>query len=89
MYRSYSVNNMPQPILPTTEAERHTEISIQKPHSAKPFFRFSDLKSDDIIILLIILMLILNECDDTLLLLALLYIFFSDYGKNKPKNPTE
>ena len=77
MYRSYSVNNMPQPVIepehrplppPNTE-------SIKKEQKKEELLPLSGLKSDDLILL------IFNECNDKLLLLALIYIFFSDYFK--------
>lgn len=78
MYRSYSVNNMPEPIMeakPIPQSSPPSQISTQKEKPAEP----AGLKSDDLILILVVLMLLLNECDDKLLLLALAYVFFSEY----------
>ena len=79
MYRSYSVNNMPQPVI---EPEHRTLPPPNKESIKKEeLLPLSGLKSDDLILLIVIALLIFNECNDKLLLLALIYIFFSDYFK--------
>ncbi len=78
MYRSYSVNNMPQPVNTVKETEEPPKAE-PKPLKKEQPTPLSGLKSDDFLLILIIFILIFNECDDRLLLLALLYIFFSDY----------
>lgn len=78
MYRSYSFNNMPQPINTATEGQK-TQSIIKTPEKKEELPILSSLKSDDLVLLLVIVVLLFNECDDKLLLLALLYIFFSDY----------
>ena len=83
MYRSYSVNNMPQPVV---EPEHRplpppTKEPVKKEQKKEELFPLSGLKSDDLILLIVIALLIFNECNDKLLLLALIYIFFSDYFK--------
>ena len=83
MYRSYSVNNMPQPVI---EPEHRplpppTKESIKKEQKKEELLPLSGIKSDDLILLIEIALLIFNDCNDKLLLLALIYIFFSDYFK--------
>ncbi len=81
MYRSYSLNNMPQPVPePRHETPTVKEIAEPQKKQSEPT-ALSRLKSDDMILLVIIALLIFNECNDKLLLLALVYIFFSDYFK--------
>lgn len=81
MYRSYSLNNMPQPINTSTNIPPPPPENIIKKKEEKNEIipEISGLKSDDIILLIVIGLLIFNECNDKLLLLALIYIFFSDY----------
>ena len=83
MYRSYSVNYMPQPVI---EPEHRplpppTKETAKKEQKKEDLFPLAGLKSDDLILLIVIALLIFNECNDKLLLLALIYIFFSDYFK--------
>lgn len=81
MYRSYSVNDMPQPVTHTAESEKPPEAKPKAVHKKQLFpLSFGKLKTDDIILLLVILMLVLNECDDNLLFIALIFIFFSDFN---------
>ena len=81
MYRSYSVNNLPQPVI---EPEHRplpppNKESIKKEQKKEELLPLTGLKSDDLILLIVIALLIFNECNDKLLLLAQIYIFFSDY----------
>ena len=81
MYRSYSVNDMPQPVTHTAESEKPPEAKPKAVHKKQLFpLSFGKLKTDDIVLLLVILMLVLNECDDKLLVIALIFIFFSDFN---------
>ena len=85
MYRSYSVNNMPEPVMhhkekpqesinaPQKEVQDKNEL--QKKHSGG---FLDNLKQDDTILLAVIFVLLLDECDDKLLLAALGFIFLSD-----------
>lgn len=86
MYRSYSVNSMPQPIthrsepnVPPTnvtpEIPPKKEITAPKKDVAQPRKK---LKTDDLILLIVITVLLFNDCDDKLLLMALAYVFFTD-----------
>lgn len=83
MYRSYSVNNMPQPVIEPEHKPLPPPIkeTVKKEQKKEELFPLSGLKSDDLILLIVIALLIFNECNDKLLLLALIYIFFSDYFK--------
>lgn len=85
MYHSYSVSNMPEPIVSPPPKAAHIKSEKKeptpKPEKKETLPFFSGLKSDDLLLLLVIAVLIFNECDDKLLLLALVYIFFSDYFK--------
>lgn len=82
MYKSYSYNNMPEPVIKSepqqtvkkSDAPKENETSS---NSALKNLFSSALGSDDIIILIIIIVLLLNDCNDKLLLLALAYIFLS------------
>ena len=83
MYRSYSVNNMPQPVIEPERKPLPPQIkeSVKKEQKKEELFPLSGLKSDDLILLIVIALLIFNDCNDKLLLIALIYIFFSDYFK--------
>lgn len=84
MYRSYSVNNMPEPVMhnaekpprpmPKEETKPQEVIAPEK----KSEGILDNLKKDDIILLVVILVLLLDECDDKLLLAAIAFVFFSD-----------
>ena len=90
MYRSYSYNNMPQPIIrheetpkPSPQPEsaapepvRRTVPEKQKPEGIVGFLK--NLQSDDIILIAVIFALLIDDCDDKLLLIALGFVFFSD-----------
>ncbi len=79
MYRSYSLNNMPQPVNTTATEPPPPPKEVVKEEHKEILPELSGLKSDDLILLIVIGLLIFNECNDKLLLLALVYIFFSDY----------
>ena len=83
MYRSYSVNNMPQPVVEPEQKPLPPPIkeTVKKEQKKEELFPLAGLKLDDLILLIVIALLIFNECNDKLLLLALIYIFFSDYFK--------
>ena len=83
MYRSYSVNNMPQPVIEPEQKPLPPPIkeTVKKEQKKEELFPLAGLKSEDLILLIVIALLIFNECNDKLLLLALIYIFFSDYFK--------
>lgn len=85
MYRSYSVNNMPEPVRHRTESPakppsppKEQEAICEKPVQNGLGGIFDNLQKDDIILLIVILVLILDDCDDKLLLAALGFIFLSD-----------
>lgn len=80
MYKSYSMNNMPQQVnhkdavsMPIPDSSPSLAEKKEAPKNA------SFLKSDDLILILVIFMLLFNDCDDKLLLIALAYVFFADY----------
>ncbi len=95
MYRTYSYNDMPEPV------RRHREeCPAPPPPSPVPEKRenkcesgkyknnrkdghsggiFDNFETDDIILLVVALALLLDDCDDKLLLLALAFIFFSEW----------
>ena len=81
MYRSYSVNNMPQPIMRRSEKppEKSAFPKEKSPSKKKADSIFGDLENDDIILLVIILILLMDDCSDKLLIAALGFIFFSDF----------
>ena len=87
MYKSYSYNNMPQPVRTDTPKEPPKQIPVAKPASPalEPQKKqngitsiLDKLQSDDMILLIVIILLLMNDCDDKLLLLALAYVFLSD-----------
>ena len=72
MYRSYSYNDMPEPI---TQKKSDTPKPVKpEVHPTKP-----EKRQDDLILMLVAALLLLNDCDDKPLLLALAYVFISDY----------
>lgn len=77
MYHTYSVNDMPRPVIPTPKPESLPESESHE--VKKPVI--GGIKDDDLILLLVIAMLILGNCDDKILLIALIYIFLSGYNK--------
>lgn len=81
MYKSYSMNNMPQQIKPHSAPETPPLPPLKKPDIKQKEVQksTSSLKSDDLILILVIFMLLFNDCDDKLLLMALAYVFFADY----------
>jgi hypothetical protein len=92
MYRSYSVNNMPEPIMHHTQRQEqqiHTPLPPEKKceetsidnrgkKSGGILDGLHNLQNDDIILLVVILILLLDDCDDKLLIAALGFIFLSD-----------
>ena len=82
MYRSYSVNNMPEPVThrPDKPAKQSpsqkTEDSGMAKHEKKGGI-FDNLQNDDIILLVVIFILLVDDCDDKLLIAALAFIFLS------------
>ena len=77
MYRSYSYNNMPEPIKQKPPPKPEAKKAKPEKNASAPLL--GNMEVDDIILLAVIFMLILNDCDDKLLLIALAYIFLSDY----------
>ncbi len=77
MYRSYSMNDMPQPVSRTSEIPK--AIPLPEPVQQKKEPTRPSIKTDDIILIIVIAVLLLNECDDKLLLMALAYIFLADF----------
>lgn len=71
MYRSYSYNNMPEPVMPSP---KHIEKKTVQNQTEKK----ADLSTDELILMLVTALLLMNECDDKPLLLALAYVFISD-----------
>lgn len=84
MYRTYSYNDMPQPVrhrredkpkpLPPAPPQKHEE--------KKDGFLggiFDSFETDDIILIVVALVLLIDDCDDKLLLLAIAFIFFSEW----------
>ena len=72
MYRSYSYNDMPEPI--TQKKSDAPKPARSEAAPIKP-----EKRQDDLILMLVAALLLLNECDDKPLLLALAYVFISDY----------
>ena len=70
MYRSYSVNNMPEPVMYNREKTPDCKPPAKKPDD--------NIQNDDIILLAVILLLLVDDCSDKLLLAALAFIFLSD-----------
>lgn len=81
MYRSYSINDMPQPMKSYAPARASDcasgESGIQPKHEEKRGF-LDNLKTDDIILIVVVLLLLIDDCDDKILLLALGFIFLTD-----------
>ena len=87
MYKSYSYNNMPQPIRanPPKETPKQLAETISEPPAREPQKKqhgiisiLDKLQSDDVILLIVIILLLMNDCDDKLLLLALAYVFVAE-----------
>lgn len=89
MYRSYSYNDMPQPVIHKQAEEecRHEgkkeikkaeERTVCKNSQNSSEGLFDLIKSDDVILLVVIFILLMDNCDDKLLLAALAFIFLSD-----------
>ena len=77
MYRSYSMNDMPQPMSRASqlpEPSPTVKAAQIKKEPTRP-----TLRTDDIILLIVIAVLLINECDDKLLLMALAYVFLNDF----------
>ena len=72
MYRSYSYNDMPEPI-------QSKKGDIPKPVKTETEPVKPEKRTDDLILMLVAALLLFNECDDKPLLLALAYVFISDY----------
>ncbi len=84
MYRSYSYNDMPKPIMHTYE--KKPTKSECKEDSQKPIKKkekndglLANLETDDLILLIVILALIIDDCDDKILLIALGFIFICQF----------
>lgn len=80
MYRSYSINNMPEPITHKPEKPANNQPPSKKTEAEhmKIGGIFDNLQNDDIILLAVIFILLINDCDDKLLIAALAFIFLSD-----------
>ena len=91
MYRSYSYNNMPEPVKyhpPTRSLENNSKVSKStvRQHTVKEQRTqkaLGNLQNDDIILIIIAAILIINGCDDKLLIIALAYIFLSGYTEGR------
>lgn len=81
MYRSYSVNNMPQPIMRRSEKtpEKPAVSKKEIPPQKKNGGILGDLENDDIILLVVILVLLMDDCGDKLLIAALGFIFLTEF----------
>ncbi len=87
MYRTYSYNNMPEPVRRQSGEEHKSPPKKNDEVCEKPCREEKNdaesllgmLKSDDIIIIAVVLLLLLDDCDDKLLLIALAFIFFSEW----------
>lgn len=91
MYKSYSINNMPElrnsfnaaapplkdPPLPVIPEKK--AVPTDDVHK-KNELSLMGLKTDDIILLGIILLLLMSDCKDKLLFAALGYIFFTGFN---------
>lgn len=86
MYRSYSMNDMPQMIKREKSDNKKQESPVSNLHN-KPIEESAGIikdgkflgkfELDDIILIAIIVMLLTNDCDDKLLLLAIGFVFVS------------
>ncbi len=81
MYKSYSYNNMPQPLPQKKSADIKRDHSVEQIRNQQRGLRgiLDKMELDDVILLAIIIILLMNECDDMLLLLAIGYIFISEF----------
>lgn len=89
MYRTYSYNDMPKPIIRQhKEEEKKPAPPLPKPHKPERCEEkkggfldgfLGNLEADDIILLIVVLVLIMDDCDDKLLLLALGFVFVSEW----------
>ncbi len=90
MYRSYSVNNMPEPVRYNSMSAPKREEKVAKTEKSrdvkkeetpasnceKPAF---GIQTDDIILGVVILALLMDGCDDKVLLAVLALVLFADY----------
>ena len=90
MYRSYSYNDMPKPIMnpKTYTSPRKIECDEKKEETKKCDIKkkedknetiLGNLQVDDIILLVVILALILDDCEDKLLIGVLGFVFLSQF----------
>lgn len=90
MYRTYSYNDMPEPVRRHREekpapAPRSVPAAPKREPMAEHKNKdgllggiFDNLENDDIILIVVAIVLFMDDCDDKLLLLALAFIFISD-----------
>ena len=86
MYRSYSINDMPQMVKRETPKNKEQVSPVSNLHNKtieeatgiiKDGKFLGKFELDDIILIAIIVMLLTNDCDDKLLLLAIGFVFIS------------
>lgn len=86
MYKSFSMNDMPQMVRKDEKMEQIKEKSVSSIHNKTIEEKAGIIKDgkllgkfelDDIILIAIIIILVNDNCDDKLLLLAIVWIFFS------------
>lgn len=90
MYRTYSYNDMPEPVrrhreekpAPTpramSAAPKKEPVAETKCKDGILSGIFDNFENDDIILIVVAIVLLMDDCDDKLLLLALAFIFISD-----------
>ncbi|MCI8404648.1 MAG: hypothetical protein HFE49_07070 [Clostridia bacterium] len=86
MYKTYSYNDMPKPVI------RHKEEPVkpappppppqppkcQEKHDGILGGLLDNIASDDLILIIVAFVLLADDCDDKLLLIAIAFIFFAD-----------
>ena len=86
MYRSYSYNDMPKPIMHTYEEKPQKKECKEEKHDKEICKKeekhngiLANLETDDLILLIVILALVIDDCDDKILLIALGFIFICQF----------
>lgn len=87
MYRTYSYNDMPVPVMrnnseakkPSLPLDKKPECDEKRNSKQGNGGLLGTLATDDLILIVIALALLIDGCDDKLLILAIGFIFLSEW----------
>lgn len=87
MYRTYSYNDMPVPVMrnnaevkkPSVPSDKKPECNEKGNKKPNNGGLLGTLATDDLILIVIALVLLIDDCDDKLLILAIGFIFLSEW----------